>query len=169
MIVVPVKPIRHRRLRRDRFDRRMPVDAGHRGVEARIRDTVDADAAIVVRHVLDQPIDRVVSVGRLINLVALLVRDVGPHIFINALAHVPAAHVLVNEDVAFARKQFVRPKEIFVCVRSIRPDAIGRTIEHDRILLFLVLRFVDAREELHAITHRNHYFALGVMALDVVG
>ena len=109
MVVVAVKPIRHGRLRRDRFDRRMPVDAGHRSVEARIRATVDADAAIVIRNVLDQPIDCVVSVSRLINLVSPLVRNVRPHIFINAFAHVAAAHVLVNKDVAFARKQLVRP------------------------------------------------------------
>ena len=169
MIVVAVEPIGHWRLWRDRFDRRMTVDARHRSVKARIRNSVNSDAAVVVSHILDQPINGVVGVGCFVDLISFLVRNVWPHVFINAFAHIAAAHIAVNEDVACAREQFVWPQQRFVIVRAIRTDAIRRAVEHDRISLLLVFRLVDANEEFHAIAHRNHHFALGVMTLDVVG
>src|SRR5258706_4594816 len=51
--VVAMKPVRDGSLRRDRLDGRMSVDAGHRGVEARIRNAPDADAPVVIRHIFD--------------------------------------------------------------------------------------------------------------------
>ena len=147
----------------------MAVDAGHRGVKAGIRDAVDAHSTVVVRHVLDQPIDRVVSIAGLVDLVSSLVRNVRSNILELALAHVTAAHVTISEDVAFARKQLVRAEKSFVVVRPVRSDAVRRAVEHDWIFLFLVLRFVDADKKLHAVAHRNHYFMLGVILFDVVG
>ena len=60
------------------------------------------DPAVVVRHVLDQPVDGVVGVGALVDVgrAALLGDDVRPHVDELALRHPAAAHVLVGEDVA---------------------------------------------------------------------
>ena len=107
VIVVAVKPVRDRRLWRDRFDCRMTIDAGHRSVKARIRDAVDADAPVVVRNVLDEPIDRVVRVAGFVNLVPFLVGNVRTHVLVLALTHITPAHVPVNKDVAFARKEII--------------------------------------------------------------
>jgi hypothetical protein len=169
MIVVAVKPVRDGRLRRDRFNCRMTIDAGHRRVKPGIRDAVDADAAIVIRNILDQPIDRVVSVAGFVNLVSLFVGDVWPHIFVFAFAHIAPAHVLIDEDIAFARKQIIGPKRIAKSVQAVRRDAVTRAVKHERILLLRVLRLVDRSEELHTVAHRNHHFALAVMAFDVIG
>src|ERR1043165_10302872 len=90
----------------------MAIDAGHRRVEAGIRNSPHADPAVVVRHVLDQPINCVVSVSRLIDLVAALVWDVRPHIFIDAFAAVTPAHVFVNKDVPFAGRSEEHTSEL---------------------------------------------------------
>ena len=67
------------------------------------------------------------------------------------------------------RKQLVGSKQALVIVSSVGSDAIGRPIKHDRIRLLLVFRFVNAHEELDTIAHRNHYFTLCVVALNIVG
>src|SRR5437764_13220592 len=107
----------------------MTVDAGHRSVEAGIRNAVNADSAVVIRDLLDQPINRVVGVAGLVDLVPFLVWDVGPHVFILAFAHVTAAHVLVNKDVALAREQLIRSQRRLVLVRAVWTNAVRRSIE----------------------------------------
>jgi hypothetical protein len=78
----------------------MGLGQRHRRVEPGIRDAGDSDAPVVVRHVLDQPVDRIPRVTVLIDvLVALLVGIVRAHIHELALAHVASPHVLENEDV----------------------------------------------------------------------
>ena len=124
MHVVAMKPVRDRRLRRDGFDCRMTIDAGHRGVKARIRNAVDADPAVVVRHVLNQPIDGVVGVGGLVDLLAGLVGNVRPHVFVLAFAHVAPAHVLIDKDVAFAREQFIGAQRRLELIRAVGRDAV---------------------------------------------
>ena len=123
----------------------------------------------MVRHVLDQPIDRVVRVRGFVDLIAGLVGNVRPHIFVDAFAHVTAAHVLINKDVAFAREQLARPQRRTEFLRAVRRDAVRRAIEHDRILFAFVLRFVDRREQPHSVAHGDVDLALGVMVFDVVG
>ena len=57
-----------RRLRRRRLQRRMRVDDARRDVEAGLRDADHAGAAVVVRDVLQQPLDGVVGVGALVDV-----------------------------------------------------------------------------------------------------
>ena len=56
------EPIRDRRLRRNRFQRGMRIDAACRTVETRIGYPPQADTRVVVIDVLDQPLDRVIRV-----------------------------------------------------------------------------------------------------------
>jgi len=45
------------------------IDQRHRGEPAIIRATHDSDAPVVVRHVFNEPVDRVVGVGALVDRV----------------------------------------------------------------------------------------------------
>src|SRR5947207_15847517 len=110
-----------------------------------------------------------VCVGRFVDLISGLVRNVWPHVFVDTFAHIAAADISINKDVALMRKQLVGSKQALVIVSSVGSDAIGRPIKHDRIRLLLVFRFVNAHEELDTIAHRNHYFTLCVVALNIVG
>src|ERR1044072_6193472 len=106
----------------------MTIYPGDRGVESGIRYSPNTDTPVVVGNVFDQPINRVVGVAGLVDLISFLVRNVWAHVLVHALAHVAPAHVLVNEDVAFAREQFIRTQRRLVIVHAIRPDTIGRAI-----------------------------------------
>ena len=83
----------------DRLHRRVGVDHAGDGVETRVRDARLPDLAVVPLHVLQQPLDGVVGVAALVDLLALLRWVVRPHIDELALGHPPPAHVLVDEDV----------------------------------------------------------------------
>ena len=61
--VVADEPVGDRRLRRGRLERGVGVDHAGGGVEAGIGDAPHADLAVVVGHVLDQPVDGVVGVA----------------------------------------------------------------------------------------------------------
>jgi hypothetical protein len=69
MHIVTHEAIGNRRLRRGAFERRVGVDHAGRGIKARIGDSDHADAAVVVRSVLYEPVDRVISVGALVDVV----------------------------------------------------------------------------------------------------
>src|SRR5262249_39592189 len=60
----------HRRLGRRRFQSGMWIDRGNSGQPAAVRNTEDADPAIVPRDILDQPINGVVGVRALIDRLA---------------------------------------------------------------------------------------------------
>ena len=61
---VVVHPLVHRRgLFGDRFQRGMRMEQGERGGKAVVGDAEDADAAVVVGYVLDEPVDGVIGVG----------------------------------------------------------------------------------------------------------
>lgn len=78
----------------------MAVDGGHRGIETGVGNAPLTDATVVVLHMLEQPVDAVVGVAGLVDLAAALDRVVRAHVDELALAHVLAAHILVDEDVA---------------------------------------------------------------------
>jgi hypothetical protein len=56
------------RLWRRGLDRRVRIDDPRLGEEADVRDPIDTDAAIVVRHVREEPIDRVPGIGALVDI-----------------------------------------------------------------------------------------------------
>ncbi len=101
MPVVAEVPVDERRLRTRRLVRRVRVDHSRGREEAGRRDAPGADATVVVRDVLDQPVDRVVGVGAFVDvLCAVLDVDVRRHVLEVALRHEAPARVLVDEDEA---------------------------------------------------------------------
>src|SRR6185503_7944124 len=89
--------------------------------------------------------------------------------FILAFTHIAPAHILVDKDVTLAREQFVWAQRTLVFIIAVRCDAVGRAVEHDRVLLVLVFRLVNTGKQLYAVAHGDSYFAFGVVTLDVVG
>ena len=100
-VVVVVHPlVGRRRLFADRLERRMRHEQRHRRREAVVRDAVHPDVAVVVRNVLDEPIDRVVRVGGLVDVLRRLVGEIhGGREQERALRLESAAKVLNDEDV----------------------------------------------------------------------
>ena len=165
-----MKQIRHRRLRTGRHQRRMRIDDRRRSVEARIRDAPDAHLAVVVRHVLQQKIDRVVGVRRVVHVLRrFLVVDVRPHLQKLALAHPASAHILVDEDVAGLLELLRRPQVLRILVFAVRSDAVRSAVHQERIgTAGSVLGHIHRREQPLAVAHRNAVFVFGVVCADIV-
>ena len=108
MEIVPHEPIRNRRLRRHGLQRRMRIDHAGRRIKSRIGDPPHADFAVVVRDILDQPVDRVVGIGRFIDIPGpFLVGIVRSHVDELAFGHHRAPHILIGKNEAFFG-QFIR-------------------------------------------------------------
>lgn len=138
-------------------------------VETRIGDSPDADLAIVAGDVFEQPIDRVVSVAALIDLIGIhFVGDLRPNIFEVPFGHPPASDILIHKDVPFGAEEWTRTQIAFVLVDSIGLAAIRRPSHEEGILLRLILRDIDRREELLAVPHRNAVLELGVVRFDLL-
>src|ERR1051326_5429033 len=65
-----------------------------------VRDSEDADAAVIVLDVLHQPVDRVVSVGTLIDTLCIFRIAHWPSHHELAFRTVPSANILRHKDVA---------------------------------------------------------------------
>ncbi len=155
-VVGAPEPFRDGRLRRDGLERRVRVDRPGRRVEPRIRDAPHPDATAIVRNGLHQEVDRVPRVGALVDPGRFRPAHVlGPDVDELALRHEPAADVLVREDVAAVLEPARRTERVLVLVGAVRPDAVGRAAEHDRVGLRRIFRAVDDRVEPHAVAHRD--------------
>src|SRR4051794_16689742 len=133
----------------------MRIDRAGGGVKTRIRDAVEADAAVVVWDVFDHPVDGVVGIGRFVDRCLLVLGDLGSDLDKLAFAHPPPTHILVNKDVSLSRKESVRPEARFERVLAVRGHGIWRAVEHDRVTTCdLALRLVDSGKQLYAIAHR---------------
>ena len=97
MHVVAHEPIGDGSLRRDGLHGGMAAKAAHHGVEPRIGTPGESHPAVVVRDVPDQPVDRVVAVGRLVDSA---LAGGGTDVDKLPFAHVAPPHVLQDEDVA---------------------------------------------------------------------
>ena len=100
MEVVAQEHVGRRRLGRGGLECRVRFEQGHHRQPARVGDAQHADAAVVVLHVLDQPVDRVVRVGALVDGLGLTRVPRSPDHHERPLRLVPAANVLEDEDVA---------------------------------------------------------------------
>ena len=127
-----------------------------------------ADLAVVVGDVLEQPVDRVVGVAALVDVLRPLGRVVRPHVDERPLRHPAAANVLVDEDVPFLAEQRRRAKVAGILIVAVGPDAGLRAGQQDRVLAARVLRGVDRGEEADAVAHGDLVLGLGVVRLDVL-
>ena len=81
-----------------------------------------------------EPLDGVLGVAAFVDVCGLgLVGQVRPHVDEFALRQVPPAYVLVGENVALLDKQRRGAQLAAVLVRAVRPDAVGRARQQDRI------------------------------------
>src|SRR5580704_2384141 len=82
------------------FERRVRINHAHRYEKTVIRNAVKADAAIVVRHIFNEPVDGVVGVRAFINALGVVwVMQRAKHDELSFGA-ITAANVLKRENVA---------------------------------------------------------------------
>ena len=166
--VVAIEHVGHRGLRRNGLQRRMRIDHAHGREEARVRDAVHAHVAVVVAHVLDQPLDGIPGVGALVGVLrAGLGRLVRADVNKGALGGEAPAHILANEDKLLAH-QPVTEARIATGIDRVRLEVVWGPPQEDRVLARL-LRRIDIGEESHAVAHRNAHLALGVIGLESAG
>ena len=145
----------------------MRIDRTCGSIKTGIGNAVGADAAVIICDIFYHPIDRVVGVGRFVDLGFIGVSDVGPHIFEFALAHPASTYILINKYIAFLCKQRIGTNACFKFIGSVRPDGIRRAVEQYRVFLRRVLGLVNRSKQLHAIPHRHHDLAFGVIICNI--
>jgi|SRR5579863_625413 len=146
----------------------MGIDQAVRGVVAGIGDAPDADFAVVVWEIVDQPVDGVIGIGAVIEVAgAVKVGFVRADVYKRAFGHVAAADVLVDENESLCFGGFGRADADAVVISSVWGDRVGRALHQDRIFLRRVLRDVDACEQTDAIAHGDAEFVLGVVGAGI--
>jgi len=145
------------------FQRRMRMDETHQDGETVVARAHGGDFAVALGHVVHQPLDRVVGIGRMIDPGIIELPGKRPVHDVRSFGLIFTAHVLGHDDIAlcgqFAKR--IRQGERSVRARRARRElrgAIRRAIEHDG-RMGRALRYDDDREQLHAVAHRNHDLA----------
>jgi len=129
--VVAFEPLGNGRLRRAALQGGMRIDHSNRCVKAGIRNADQPRAPVVVRHVLDQPVNRVPGVGRLVR--AGRAPDVGHVVHELALGLELPARILVDEDVALFGELAGGTEDGAIVVGAVRGDAVRRARQEERI------------------------------------
>ena len=155
--VVAEKHVHRRRLRGRGPERRVRLGERHRRQPARVADAEHADAAVVVRDLLQQPVDGVVRVRRLVHRLRVVRIAARPRHHERAFRLVAPADVLVGEGVPVVG-QFLH----VVAEVALGPavDAVGRADEDDGHRPVGLLRDVNRGVELHPVAHRHHDLAV---------
>src|SRR6266550_6601606 len=102
----------------------MSVNSSHGCVKAGVGNSPHAYPAIVGWHIFYEPLDRVISVGAFVDLVALLVFNVRSHVYVLAFRHELSAHVLIDKYVALLLKKQRWSYRSLVVVRAIGRHAV---------------------------------------------
>ncbi len=145
------------RLRRDGLEGRMRVEHRHHGEPAAVGDAEHADAAVVVRHVLEQPVDRVVSVGAFVDGLGVAPVARRPAHDELPLGLEAAADVLENKNVALVDQVL----QVFAEEGRRALNAVRRAQEDERQLAASSFGREDGGVESHAVTHGDHGRRLG--------
>lgn len=163
MHVVTHEPIGDGGLRGNGLHGGMAAKAAHHGVEPRIGTPGESHPAVVVRDVPDQPVDRVVAVGRLVGLTAAG----GPDMLEVALAHIAPPDILHDDDIAAvdvaAQIAFLKP--LREASGTIGPAAVRRTKNDDGGFAGRLGR-IDRRVEGYAVAHGDAVLGLVVQFGD---
>ncbi len=167
--VVPFEEVGHGSFGRGGLDRGVGVDDGGGGIESGIGDAPDADLAVVVGDVLEQPVHGVVHVGAFIGFAGLRMVDMGAHFNKLPLRLVAAADVLQDEDVAGAGEGFGGAEARGILIFAVRGDAVGSAGHEKGIGFGGVFGDVNGGEELDAVAHGDAELIFGVVRLEVEG
>jgi hypothetical protein len=130
------------------------VDACHGRQEAWIRDAQRASASVVMGNVLQEPLDCIVGIGGLVH--AFRIDRVAKRSLHDelALAAVPPADILKDEDVSVRGE-----KAVIVADHGVACDSVRRSGEEKREWRAAISRFADAGVERHPVSHRDLYEA----------
>ena len=165
--VISHKKISHRSLGRRGFESRMRIDDAGGSIEPGIRDAPDPRVPVVVGHVLEQPVDGVVEIAGVVDvLFRFLVVDMRSHLDERAFRHVAAAHVLIHKNISRSVKLGRRAQRLAILIHAIRPHAVRSADDQERIRLRAVFGHINRREQVHAIAHGNSVLILRVVLLD---
>lgn len=146
----------------------MSIDEPRGSVKTRIGDPPHAHAAVVIGNIFDQPVDGVPGIGGLVEILGPgLHHLVRTHVLILSLGHPTAAHVLINEDVAFLFEQEGRAHGVAIAIAAVRDHAVGCARKQDGIRLGEILGHIDGREKPDAVTHADGALILGVVGSSV--
>ena len=166
--IVAVADVAHRGLRGDGFEGGVGVHESVGGEEAGVGDAPHADLAVVVGHVLDEPVDGVEGVGAFVGVLGSIVAGlVGADVDEDAFGHVAAADIFIDEDEAFLFGGHGRADLGLVVIGAVRSDAVRRALHDDGVGLRGVLGDVGAGEEADSVAHGDAVFVLGVVGLGV--
>ena len=147
----------------------MGIDHAGGGVEAWIRDAPLANFAIVIGHILNEPVDCVEGIAAFVGVLLTFFNGaVRGHVGELAFAHVASTNVLGDEDVASFDEVVGGAEAGGVVVDSVGSDAVRGADHQHRVRLCRVFGCVDGGEELLAVAHGDFEFVLGVVRLDVV-
>ena len=151
--VVAHPRVDHRRLRAHGLERGMRLDHGGVDEKAGIRDAEHADLPVGLRHVGEEPLERVPRVGGFVD--ALRVATIAWRAVHDELARrlVLAADVLEDEHVAVGHQLLEGDHDVLGAAPSF--GAVGGAREQDGERTARVLRHEDHREELDAVAHRD--------------
>ena len=174
--VISMIPVGHWCLWRHRLECWMPRQSSHRGIESRIRESLNTDITIVV-GILDQPFHSVIGITGfigltdvllllLIELLSLLERT---DILEVSLRMPFASHVLIDQDILCinirrATKTAKHPIKGF----ARRTCIIAGACHQDRMLLGVVDRLIDDCMEPYSITHLDVHLTLCIMLLKIL-
>ena len=146
------KPIGNRRLRRDGFERGVGIDHAGGAIETGIADAPEADLAVVAGNIFDEPLDGVMGVGAFVNALSSRSR-LRPDVLEGSLGHIAAAHVLINEDIAFFKKVSIWPETLAKGVVLIGLNAIWRAHHQDGARIGGIFRRIHDGIQPYAVTH----------------
>ena len=168
--VVPHPAVHHGVHRHRHLEGRVRVDQRHQRQEAVVGDAEDADLAVALGDVLDQPVDGVVRIGRVVHRRRVLRPVERPVHDVVALGAVLAADVLHHADVAtfddhvggvvVAGEDGAQVRAL--CVGGELVGAVGGAGEEDGRAVG-ALWHQDDGVELDPVAHRDHDLAAGVV------
>ena len=145
----------------------MGVNECHRDVPARVRDPQHPHPAVVSLHVLDEPIDGVVRVGRRVDRIAVRSMAERAIPFEFPFRTMPATRILHRDNILLLGELAKSGIEV-PCEFAVRLcDAVGSPHEYDWQRFSLISRRIDFRVKPDAVTCGNHDLGLGVLTGSV--
>ena len=156
--IVRLPVIDPRRLRAYRLQRRVRLGQRHRRREAGVGHAPHPYPPVVGLHMLHQPGDRVVCVGRLVHRLGIFWVD-GSGQRENPIRLEPSAHRLEHQEIAVVGQRFV-PPGTRGGQRLVR-HAIGGAHQQDRQRPAFVGRAHDHGLHLRPVAHRHHHLLEG--------
>ena len=167
--VVAVAHVAHGGLRRDRLQRRMRVHQAEGGEKSGIRNAPDTGLSVIIRHILNEPIDGVPGIGALVGIFpAVEVHLVGRDVDECSLGQIAAAHILIHHDEALFFGRFRRPDHGPVIIDPIRSDRVRRAHHQQRVGVRSVLGRIDAGVESDPVAHGNTVIVFRVVRAGIL-